>query len=417
MDGARSENTVLRQVSKVKTVCSETDLVFRESLWVHSTNQANNLSQATPFIADTTSMFSISAGSRVAFRQLGHHAVKAISARYLSSTLPLLKQHLVIALGGNAMLKRGEEMTVANQRKNIKDGVASLAPVVNANKVTLVHGNGPQVGLLMLEGDSYEKQTGLEQMSLDVLDAETEGMLGYLIEQELQSYIAKDRGMVTVLSQIVCDPNDPSMLNPTKFVGPVYTKEEAEKLSVPIRPDGEHFRRVVPSPMPVKLVDSQMKAVKKLVDSDCIVICAGGGGIPVVEDEQDGTYKGIEAVIDKDRAATMMGCALNADGLLILTDVPGIATDFGKPDQRYIKSVAPSTLRALAGHFPAGSMGPKVEAAIDFVTRKPGGWAAVGSLKEAEQIVRGEAGTTIRGGPDDEFLEYYGDDKEELLVG
>jgi len=260
----------------------------------------------------------------------------------------------------------------------------------------------------MLESDAYEKQTGLDQMSLDVLDAETEGMLGYLIEQELQPHIAEGRGMVTVLSQIVCDPKDPSMFNPTKFVGPVYTKEEAEKLNVPVRPDGDHYRRVVPSPLPIKLIDNQMTAVRQLTDSDCVVICAGGGGIPVIKDPVTGKYKGIEAVIDKDRAATMMGSALNAEGLLILTDVPAVALDFGKPDMKFIKSAAPKTLKALMDHFPAGSMGPKVESAIEFVSRT-GGWAAIGSLHDATRVVAGEAGTTVRGSPSEDFIEFYSD--------
>lgn len=329
----------------------------------------------------------------------------ASAARFLSS-MPCLKQHVVVALGGNAMLKRGEKMTVEIQRSNIEAGMKSLADVINNNKITIVHGNGPQVGLLMLESDAYEKQTGLEQMSLDVLDAETEGMLGYLIEQGLEPYIEKERGLVTVLSEIVCDSQDPSMANPTKFVGPVYTKEQAERLNVPVKADGEYFRRVVPSPLPLKLVDHQMKAVKLLTDSDCIVICAGGGGIPVVEDGNTGKYRGIEAVIDKDRAATMMGCALNAQGLLILTDVQAIALDFGKPNMKFIRSVSPKKLLSLMHHFPAGSMGPKVESAIEFVN-KTGGWAAIGSLHEANKIVADQAGTRIRGDTPEDFIEFY----------
>jgi carbamate kinase len=348
----------------------------------------------------------LSSSTRAIGQRLGQQALRALSARYFSSSLPSLKEHIVIALGGNAMLKRGEEMTVSNQRKNIESGMASLADIVNNNTVTIVHGNGPQVGLLMLESAAYEKQTGLEQISLDVLDAETEGMLGYMIEQELQSHIGKDRGMVTLLSQIVCDPNDPSMANPTKFVGPVYTKEEADKLTVPIKPDGDYFRRVVPSPLPVKLVDHQMKAVQLLTNYDCVVVCAGGGGIPVIIDPVTGKYRGIEAVIDKDRAATMMGCALNAQGLLILTDVPAVATDFGKPEAKFIKLVAPQTLEGLMDHFPAGSMGPKIESAIEFV-KKTAGWAAIGSLREAGAIVAGEAGTTIRHDLPGDFIEFY----------
>ena len=213
-------------------------------------------------------------------------------------------------------------------------------------------------------------------------------------------------GMATILSQIVCDPNDPSMKNPTKFVGPIYTKEEAEKLEHPVKPDGKYFRRVVPSPLPIRLIESQMKVVQQLTESDTIVICAGGGGIPVVQDPITGKYKGIEAVIDKDRAATMVGCALKAEGLLILTDVPAVATDFGTEDEKFIKQATVGALKPLLHHFPAGSMGPKIESAIEFVNQT-NGWAAIGSLKEAEKIVKGEAGTMIRPGGS-EFIEFYG---------
>lgn len=261
----------------------------------------------------------------------------------------------------------------------------------------------------MLESDSYERQTGLQQISLDVLDAETEGMIGYMIEQELQPYLFPDRGMVTVLSQIVVSPDDPSMSNPTKFVGPVYTKEEAEKLSVPIKADGNYFRRVVPSPQPIKLVHHQLRVVQQLTDTNCIVICAGGGGIPVIEKE--GKYEGIEAVIDKDRAATMIGKELGAQGLLILTDVPAVATDYGTEHQKFIKTISPNRLETLTDHFPAGSMGPKVESAIDFV-RETGGWAAIGSLEDASKIIAGEAGTTISDSAPDGFIEFHETDAE-----
>ena len=212
----------------------------------------------------------------------------------------------------------------------------------------IVHGNGPQVGLLMLQSAAYEKSTGLPQIPLDVLDAETEGMVGFLIEQELHRHLNgnSNRGMVTVLSQIVCDPSDPAFDNPTKFVGPVYTKEESEKLGLAVKRDGDYYRRVVPSPRPVKMIESQLTAIQTLLDNDSIVICAGGGGIPVVEDA-DGHYKGIEAVIDKDRAAAMVGAELGASGLLILTDVSAVAVDFGKPNERKIKRASPDTLKKL----------------------------------------------------------------------
>lgn len=350
-------------------------------------------------------------------RRVGLEATKALTARNLVPTLlarffsgPSVEgnQHVVVALGGNALLKRKQPMTVENQRDNIREGMKSLQSILQKNSVIMVHGNGPQVGLLVLEGAEYEKQTGLEQMQLDVLDAETEGMIGYLLEQEMHSYIPPDRGMVTVLSQILVDPKDKAFQNPTKFIGPVLSKEEAQKLTVPYKPDGEHYRRVVPSPMPVKLLDNQLEAIKLLNNEGCIVICAGGGGIPCVHNAETGTLQGIEAVIDKDRAACMMGLDLEADGLLILTDVSAVALDFQSDNPQWIKAVSPGILRTLADHFPDGSMGPKVESVIDFVEKSEGrGWAAIGSLKEADKIMAGEAGTLIQDRNGEDFIEFY----------
>ena len=321
--------------------------------------------------------------------------------------------HVVIALGGNALLQRGQKMTIENQKKNIADGMSSLKNIiVNHPKVTIVHGNGPQVGLLVLQVDEYQKQTGLvdKEMKLDVLDAETEGQIGYLLESELAKYIPQNRGMATVLSQIVVSEKDPAFRNPTKFIGPVYnTQEEVAKLGLPFKQDGDFFRRVVPSPLPIKLIEQQMKAVKLLTKEGCVVICAGGGGIPVIEDKETGELKGIEAVIDKDRAATMIATKLSAQGLLILTDVSAVATDFGDPqNRRWIKVVSPDMLKRMSNHFPDGSMGPKVLSAIDFVEKTPdGGWCAIGSLKEADQILAGEAGTTITEEFGPNHIEFY----------
>jgi carbamate kinase len=295
-----------------------------------------------------------------------------------------------------------------------------------------------QSGLLVLESSAYEKQTGLKQMQLDVIDAETEGMIGYLLEQELQKFVRPDRGMATILSQILVDPKDPAFQNPTKFIGPIMEKIEAEKMGLPVKPDGDHYRRVVPSPQPLKVLDHEMKALQLLTDSNAVVICAGGGGIPVVQNP-DGSLTGIEAVIDKDRAACMVGAALKADGLLILTDVPGVFTDFKSPHERFIKHVSQTALAKLSKHFPAGSMGPKCErcvferrlfviiltriplliamlttylcSAIEFVNLT-GGWAAIGSLNEADKIVDGIAGTRIVQGPDN-HIEYSNDDTAE----
>ena len=337
-----------------------------------------------------------------------------------SKTCDGKKQHIVVALGGNALLKRGEALNMHNQRKNIADGISNLADILKNNTITFVHGNGPQVGLLALQGAAYQKETGTEAMELDVLDAETEGMIGYLLEQEIDAALGaegKKRGVVTLLSQIIVDPNDEAFQNPTKFIGPVYSKEEAMKLGKPIKPDGDHYRQVVPSPTPIRLIDQQLAAVRLLTKHNCIVICAGGGGIPVILENNE-RLKGIEAVIDKDRAACMLGKTLEADGFMILTDVPGVAVNMGKPNQKWIRSVSPEMMLKLAmgddgrKNFPPGSMGPKVESAIEFVNSGGGcsgngRWSMIGSLKEATQMMKGEAGTIVTNDHGSDHLEYY----------
>jgi carbamate kinase len=358
-------------------------------------NSAGNIARRTAFEAKR----SVPVASKQA------HGLATDAAIYTDAKSKK-KDHIVVALGGNALLTRGQDMTIANQRANIASGFASLKSIVENNTITLVHGNGPQVGLLVLEGAEYERQTGLEAIQLDVLDAETEGMIGYLIEQELQTYVGADRGMATILSQILVDPQDPAFANPTKFIGPIYTKGQAEKLGLPVKQDGDLWRRVVPSPLPVRMSENQMQAVQILTDNDCIVICAGGGGIPVVKDEETGRLKGIEAVIDKDRAACMMGISLGATGLLILTDVPAVATAYKTEQERWIKAVSPDKLTSISDQFPAGSMGPKVESAVEFV-KKTNGWAAIGSLNEADKIFAGNAGTRIENRIAEDFIEYY----------
>mmetsp|Transcript_9298 Transcript_9298/g.17740 ORF Transcript_9298/g.17740 Transcript_9298/m.17740 type:complete len:384 (-) Transcript_9298:81-1232(-) len=322
-------------------------------------------------------------------------------------------EHVIVALGGNALLKRGEQLTMENQRQNILGGVASLKSIITQYRgVTLVHGNGPQSGLLVLESAAYEKATGLPQMSLDVIDAETEGMIGYGLEQALAPHIPPGRAMATLLSQIVVDKNDTAFSNPTKFIGPIMTEEEAIQTGLPYKADGKHFRRVVPSPLPLQMLPCEMNALKVLTEAGCIVICAGGGGIPVVHDAETGEYRGVEAVIDKDRAATMVGAALGADGLIILTDVTAVALQYNTPQQKWIRAVSPGKLAKLMDQFPDGSMGPKCASAIEFVERT-GGWAAIGSLQEASGILQGYQGTRIEHRPDgSDFIEFY--DNHEL---
>ncbi|KAL7527034.1 hypothetical protein ACHAXR_004184 [Thalassiosira sp. AJA248-18] len=335
------------------------------------------------------------------------------------STVHDYKQHIVVALGGNALLKRGEDMNIANQRKNIAEGISSLSDILKNNTITFVHGNGPQVGLLALQGAAYKKETGSESIDLDVLDAETEGMIGYLLEQEIDAALGQEgqtRGVVTLLSQIIVDPKDEAFQNPTKFIGPVYSEEDAMKLGKPVKQDGEYYRQVVASPRPLRLINQQLTAVKLLTKNDCIVICAGGGGIPVVIDRAENRLKGIEAVIDKDRAACMLGKTLGADGLMILTDVPGVALNYGKCNEKYIRSASPERMLELArsddgnSNFPAGSMGPKIESAIEFVQSEnsiESKWSMIGSLKKAKSMMQGEAGTLVTNEHGVDHLEFY----------
>eukprot|EP00984_Skeletonema_dohrnii_P002747 scaffold949_cov160-Skeletonema_dohrnii-CCMP3373.AAC.13 len=342
------------------------------------------------------------------------HPVNFVAWRLLSSSASNSKnndkQHIVVALGGNALLKRGEPLTVENQRKNIRDGISSLSAVLRSNTVTFVHGNGPQVGLLALEGAAYQKQTGAIPMQLDVLDAETEGSIGYMLEQEIDSALGDEgrkRGVITMLSQIIVSPNDEAFNNPTKFIGPVYSLEEANKLGKPVKQDGQFYRQVVPSPQPIQLIDQQLTALELLTKNDVIVICGGGGGIPVIFDPVSRRLTGIEAVIDKDRAACMLGKTLGADGLMILTDVEGVAVNKDKPDEKWIKSTSPAAILELADNFPSGSMGPKVSSAIDFVQTQRDRWCRIGSLKDATSMLEGKAGTKITNEHGTDHLEYY----------
>ena len=298
---------------------------------------------------------------------------------------------VVIALGGNALLRRGEPLTAENQRANVRRAAAAIAAVIGAgHRVVICHGNGPQVGLLALQGAAYKPE---EAYPLDVLGAETEGMIGYLIEQELENVLPKGSRVATLLTQVEVDPNDPAFLKPTKPVGPVYTKAEAGRLTAArgwaMAPDNDMYRRVVPSPFPKHIPD--VSVIGLLVEQGVIVICAGGGGIPVVRQTAGGLI-GVEAVIDKDRAAALLAQDLGADALLMLTDVDAVYLDWGKPSQKAVRKGSQHALRERT--FAAGSMGPKVEAACDFVA-KTGGLAGIGALDDAIRILNGRAGTQV----------------------
>ena len=297
---------------------------------------------------------------------------------------------VVAALGGNALLRRGQPMTAENQRANVAVAARALLPIALEHDLVLTHGNGPQVGLLALQNAAYRPD---EFYPLDILDAETEGMIGYMLEQELGNLLPLDRHLATLLTQIRVDPRDPAFGHPTKPIGPVYTREAAERLAVErgwrVAPDGGSYRRVVPSPEPLEIVE--LSVIEGLVRAGVLVVCAGGGGIPVVERE-DGSFAGAEAVIDKDYAGALLATSLHADVFLMLTDVDAVYRDWGTPGAKPIHRASPEELAGTA--FAAGSMGPKVEAACRFV-RANSGFAVIGSLGSAEAMLRGEAGTMI----------------------
>lgn len=298
---------------------------------------------------------------------------------------------LVIALGGNALLRRDQPAEATAQRRNIDAAVRSIAELVTEHEVIVTHGNGPQVGLLAAQGEAYRE---VGSYPLDVLGAETEGMIGYLLEQSLRNALP-GKEVATLLTQVVVDPTDPAFRRPTKPIGRVYEETEARRLAAErgwsVAPDGPLFRRVVASPEPREIVE--LRAIRVLLNAGVVVICGGGGGVPVTV--SDGALRGVEAVIDKDLAATLLARSIDADGLLLLTDVAAVYTDFGSAKQEPISAATIDRLRALT--LDPGSMGPKVEAACRFVD-ETGGFAAIGSLVEAEAVLRGEAGTRVLGG-------------------
>tara|TARA_B100000700_G_scaffold300257_1_gene368174 strand:- start:2780 stop:3709 length:930 start_codon:yes stop_codon:yes gene_type:complete len=297
---------------------------------------------------------------------------------------------IVTALGGNALLRRGEPLTADNQRENVRIACAQLARIIPGNEVVIAHGNGPQVGLLALQSAAY---SDVAPYPLDVLGAQTEGMIGYMIEQELGNLLPVEVPFATLLTQVEVDAADPAFQHPSKPVGPVYSLEEAQRLAREkgwsIAPDGDAFRRVVPSPRPKRIFE--IRPIKWLLERGSIVICAGGGGIPTIYDEGRWLH-GIEAVIDKDLCSALLARELDSDLLVIATDVDAAYIDWGQPTQRAIARAHPDALEKLA--FAAGSMAPKIEAACDFA-RRTGKEAVIGSLANIEAIVQGEAGTRI----------------------
>jgi carbamate kinase len=301
---------------------------------------------------------------------------------------------IVIALGGNALLQRGEPMTAENQRANIRLAAERIAVVTPGNEIVIAHGNGPQVGLLALQDAAYAP---VAPYPLDVLGAETEAMIGYVIEQELGNLLPAEQPLATLLTMIEVDPEDPAFGNPTKPIGPIYDRDVAERLAADkgwaIAPDGDKYRRVVPSPKPKRIFE--IHPIRTLVEQGCIVICAGGGGIPTMYGA-DGKLRGVEAVIDKDLAAALLAEELDADLLVIATDVDAVYTDWGTPEQAGLSAVTVDEVIGM--NLPAGSMGPKVAAACRFATAT-GNEAVIGSLRDIDRIITGAAGTRVRAQP------------------
>ena len=301
---------------------------------------------------------------------------------------------IVVALGGNALLRRGEPMTAQNQRENVRVAARALAPIAREHQLVISHGNGPQVGLLALQSAAHKE---VEPYPLDILGAQTEGMIGYLIEQELGNLLPFEVPFATILTMVEVDPDDPAFHNPTKPIGPIYTEEEAKRLAAErgwtVAPDGKFWRRVVPSPRPQRIFE--IRPVRWLLEKGTIVICTGGGGIPTMY-RPDRTLQGAEVVIDKDRASGVLARELQADLFVMATDVAGVYRDWGTPQSRLVRHAWTDELDEAG--FAAGSMGPKVEAARDFA-EATGGRAAIGALEDIETIVAGEAGTQIERRP------------------
>ena len=300
---------------------------------------------------------------------------------------------IVIALGGNALLRRGQPMTAENQRANIRDASERIAEVAPGNEIVVAHGNGPQVGLLALQAAAY---VDVPAYPLDVLGAQTEAMIGYVIEQELGNLLPEEQPLATILTMVEVDRDDPAFTHPTKPIGPVYPRDHAvvlaEDAGWSIAPDGDGFRRVVPSPKPTRIFE--IRPIRQLLERGTIVICAGGGGIPTMFDEHGDLY-GVEAVVDKDATSAMLAEQLDADLLVIATDVDGVYVDWGTPEARRLGHTTPDELDTLG--LAEGSMGPKIEAAARFV-RHTGRRAVIGSLDDLADMVGGTAGTVVENG-------------------
>lgn len=299
-----------------------------------------------------------------------------------------MKKKIVIALGGNALLQRGEILSAENQQRSIQVFAEMASELARDYQLVIVHGNGPQVGLLALQNAAYKESPA---WPLDILVAESQGMIGFAIAQALASSTG-NAPVTTLMTRVEVDPQDDAFSTPGKYIGPVYQPyqqtELEERYGWQMKADGQYIRRVVPSPTPLKILDSD--AICTLMDAGHMVICCGGGGIPVIA-QGDG-YQGTEAVIDKDLTAAVLAQSINADHLLILTDADAVYENWGTPQARALRHVTPEELAPFAA--PDGAMGPKAAAVIQFV-KQTGNAAFIGALKDAPQVLAGEKGTCV----------------------
>ncbi|MFC1515196.1 carbamate kinase [Thermodesulfobacteriota bacterium] len=303
------------------------------------------------------------------------------------------KKNLLVALGGNALIKKGQEGTTEQQFENLKLPIRQIARLSKTYRIIITHGNGPQVGNLLLQQESCDT---VPKLPLEILVAQTQGQIGYMIESTLDSELMKmeihTQPIVSLISYVVVDEKDPAFETPTKPIGPVYTKQQAAAVPYPVRKTAKGYRRVVVSPRPVTIVEK--REIKKLIDMNFIVICCGGGGIPVIREGR--AFHGVDAVIDKDLASAKLAEEVGMDIFIIATDVPGAAIHYGTGDQKFLRSVTleEAARYTEAGHFPPGTMKPKIEAAVQFVSSL-GNRAVITSLDDIEQAVSGKAGTEI----------------------
>jgi len=305
---------------------------------------------------------------------------------------PFGKKTLLIALGGNALIRKGQEGWIEEQFENLKMPIRQIARLSQDYRVLITHGNGPQVGNLLLQ---QEARTDVPRLPLEILVAQTQGQIGYMIESSLDTELMAlgpnaQKPLVSLISYVVVDENDPAFKNPSKPIGPVYAEEEVPGLPFQVAKTAKGFRRVVASPQPVTIVEK--KEIRALLDMEFIVICCGGGGIPVIREGR--SFEGVDAVIDKDLASARLAEEVGVDLFVIATDVEGAALHYGEPDQEFLGHVLPDEARRYLqeGHFPAGSMGPKIEACLSFVERT-GNEAVITSIQSIEAAVTSKKGT------------------------